>query len=419
MRIKPLKLNRIKRKNFLIVVFISLSLSIGIISTFNFYNSRKKINSDSSLENLLTLPYLSYVENDPNPEKKGVVYYDENLAYPGTNLYISKNKIVYLLEMDGNILHTWSLKEELSENWKLATLDKKGDLLVLMEDLGLVKMDWNSNIIWISNHSLNPNSEFGIHYKIFQSDNQMLGFHHDFDFIEGGEIYVLTGEERIIDYQSQEIPILDNSIATLDSEGVLRGTVSLYEILGEKIPKKFLDHISNKLKTGETLIMEDVDVFHSNTIEIVPRDIGVGKKGDLLICIPTLNLIGIIDLAQKELIWSWGPGILSSAHHPTILDNGNILVFDNGWNRNYSRILELDPLSGEIVWEYLSDPVESFYSKTRGSNQRLPNGNTLITDSNSGRVFEVTENGEIVWDFWNPDFDSNGKRWTIYRMTRY
>ena len=39
---------------------------------------------------------------------------------------------------------------------------------------------------------------------------------------------------------------------------------------------------------------------------------------------------------------------------------------------------------------------------TAGTTKRLPNGNTLITESNNGRAFEVTPAGEIVWEFFNP-----------------
>ena len=100
------------------------------------------------------------------------------------------------------------------------------------------------------------------------------------------------------------------------------------------------------------------------------------------------------------------------------MENGNILLFDNGMYRNYSRILELNPRTEKIVWKYEADPNESFYTRTRGGNQRLPNGNTLITETNKGHVFEVNKDGEIVWEFWNPDFDKKGRRKVIYRMMR-
>ena len=67
----------------------------------------------------------------------------------------------------------------------------------------------------------------------------------------------------------------------------------------------------------------------------------------------------------------------------------------------------------------MADPPESFFSPTRGSNQRLPNGNTFIADSDNGRLFEVTTEGEIVWEFLNPDVTKAGKRMPLYRSMRH
>jgi hypothetical protein len=102
-----------------------------------------------------------------------------------------------------------------------------------------------------------------------------------------------------------------------------------------------------------------------------------------------------------------------------MLENGNLLIYDNGTARRYTRILELDPRTEEIVWEYRADPPEKFFSPTRGSNQRLPNGNTFIAESDSGRLFEVTPEGEMVWEFLNPDLTKAGKRMPLYRSMRY
>ena len=104
---------------------------------------------------------------------------------------------------------------------------------------------------------------------------------------------------------------------------------------------------------------------------------------------------------------------------PTMLPNGHILIYDNGNQLKRTRILELDPLTQKIVWEYVADPPTSFYSPTRGSSQRLPNGNTFIAESDSGRLFEVTPTGEIVWEFMNPDIQANGRRMPLYRAIRY
>ena len=99
---------------------------------------------------------------------------------------------------------------------------------------------------------------------------------------------------------------------------------------------------------------------------------------------------------------------------------GNILVFDNGGAagfgkllgeptypnkyRNYSRVIEFDPITLEIVWEYqrrLRGPEEyyRFFSYYISGAQRLMNGNTLITEGSTGRVFEMTSSGELVWEY--------------------
>jgi len=104
-----------------------------------------------------------------------------------------------------------------------------------------------------------------------------------------------------------------------------------------------------------------------------------------------------------------------------LLSNGNILIFENDVRSdrgNYSRVFELNPKTEKIVWEYKADPPEKFYSGNMGSAQRLPNGNTLITESTKGHIFEVTRDGEIVWEFYNPKFNKEGKRKTIYRFLR-
>lgn len=118
--------------------------------------------------------------------------------------------------------------------------------------------------------------------------------------------------------------------------------------------------------------------------------------------------------------WSWGAENLEFPHDPSLLDNGNILLFDNGLLRGYSRVLELEPASQEIVWEYTGSPPEDFYSPIMGAAQRLPNGNTFITHSWKGRLFEVTSSGDIVWDFYNPHiFKGTHRRATIYKARRF
>lgn len=168
---------------------------------------------------------------------------------------------------------------------------------------------------------------------------------------------------------------------------------------------------------------------HINTIEVLPKGPAADKDprfkaGNLLFCGRHIDTIGVIDRQTGKVLWAWGPGVLLGPHMPTMLGNGHLLIYDNGSNRStqvrgHTRIVEFDPVTETIVWEYKADPPNHFYSRARGSNQRLPNGNTLIAESDPGRFFEVTPQGEMVWEFYNPDLNKNGSRMALYRTRAY
>src|SRR5690606_8444811 len=90
--------------------------------------------------------------------------------------------------------------------------------------------------------------------------------------------------------------------------------------------------------------------------------------------------------------------------------------FNNGGGRkggDYSTVEELvlpfDAASGfasrpgapfgpaEPAWTYEDRP--DFYSGFISGATRLPGGNTLVCEGAEGRVFEVTRDGAVVWDF--------------------
>ena len=90
------------------------------------------------------------------------------------------------------------------------------------------------------------------------------------------------------------------------------------------------------------------------------------------------------------------------------LKNGNFMLYANGDHTDVhgpwtgSAILEIDPATKETVWEYRGQPAHTFYSPHISGCQRLTTGNTLICEGIWGRAFEVTPEGEIVWEFINP-----------------
>ncbi len=127
-----------------------------------------------------------------------------------------------------------------------------------------------------------------------------------------------------------------------------------------------------------------------------------------------LDRIVKIDYPSGEVLWSmgrdgdFGAGHFSHGHDPQFLENGNILLYDNGNHRQpveFSRAVEIayDPVEGwaQDVWQW--PPVDGgfwFYDAAMGDANRLPNGNTLITSSQHGQIYEVTPSGEIAWQLY-------------------
>ena len=175
---------------------------------------------------------------------------------------------------------------------------------------------------------------------------------------------------------------------------------------------------------------------------------------NVIISARAANIVAIIDHATGAVVWRMGPdfresraltelGQIIGQHHPHIIPEGlpgagNLLVFDNGGSAGYgpgnpvapngrdivtrmrSRVLEIDPVTFEKLWEYSIGglPGFFFYSTFVSSAQRLANGNTLITEGVVGRVFEVTPENEIVWEYLNPHFNANGAPNLVYRAYR-
>lgn len=161
------------------------------------------------------------------------------------------------------------------------------------------------------------------------------------------------------------------------------------------------------------------DRFHANSLQVLPTDAPADLgSGHWLLCLRNANLVLVLDPTTGHIPWSYGPGQLDFPHHPSLLPNHRILLFDNGWHRGYSRLLELDPaLAPNITWSWTSTTPETFFSKTRGAVERLANGGILVTNSESGQLFELDPQGRLSWEYRTP-LDTQGRRRRIYRATR-
>ena len=361
-----------------------------------------------------TLRTLGYVQWAPveSTEAVGVTIHDPNLALQGLNLFTTWDPQTYLMDMEGNILHTWYLDSRDHESFHAEMFGNR-DLLVVVVDETFAKLDWDSNLLW----------------------KTKIRAHHDFHVAENGHIYALARKDSIVFINRLPVPILEDYIAVLTPEGDLIKTIPFFDSVKdeypvEKIteiyksilnPKTIAQMITRKI-TSQFLFKHDLlfDIMHTNTIEILDRDLpGIGKKGDFLLSVREIDLIGVIDPDKNQLLWKWGPGHISKQHRPTVLTNDNILLFDNGYGSGISRILEIDPPTKRIVWDYNSDGSKDFYSSRAGAALPLPNGNTLITETQSGRVFEITRDGKIVWHYLNPNVNEDtSMRETIFHMER-
>ncbi len=133
------------------------------------------------------------------------------------------------------------------------------------------------------------------------------------------------------------------------------------------------------------------------------------RDGLVLMSLRTTSGVIGVERASGRVVLHIGHDVLAQQHSPVELDNGNILIFDNGNFRPgvstpSSRVVEIDPRTKSVAWEYADPMRPSFFSPYMGAAQRLPNGNTHITESATGRLFEVTPEGRVVWEYVIPYF---------------
>ncbi len=130
--------------------------------------------------------------------------------------------------------------------------------------------------------------------------------------------------------------------------------------------------------------------------------------GDLMISLRRSIWLLVVDRETRKVKWerrddSWG-----GQHDCQILDNGNLVFFANGYhvsgNLCGSKIIEMNIDTGEEVWTYEGSPPWSIYSPHISGCQRLASGNTLICEGLWGRLFEVNQAGDIVWEYISPYF---------------
>jgi len=158
---------------------------------------------------------------------------------------------------------------------------------------------------------------------------------------------------------------------------------------------------------------------HTNTICPLP-------DGNYLISCKTLNLLFIVDRQSDAVIWHYQNNEMGGQHDAQMLHNGNILLFANGAyasDLHHSQVWELNPATNKLAWSYKAkDNPQSFFSPHIGGCERLASGNTLICEGVKGCVFEVTPDGDVVWEYVCPYFNASpmfGRINWLFRARHY
>jgi outer membrane protein assembly factor BamB len=364
----------------------------------------------AKLDRLRSLPYLGSTEVEEGEEADGVVLWDAERSYPGFNLYTTRKLCTAeLIDAAGNLINSWSV--EGNRYWDRSVLLPSGELLVVGSENSelpaphvsdearyVMRLDWNGTVLW----------------------KQKLRVHHDIEVSPDNRLLVLGFKRRLIPEMHRQVPTRDDHLLLLDQQGQLLHMKSVYEALAKRPDIYQFQRIRPKALGGTP----SVDLLHLNAIEwmhrkhLFERDAIYGPD-NILVCSRHQDAIFIINWPTNEVVWAWGHGVLSGPHDAQVLPAGNIIVFDNGLQRDWSRVVELDPLTREIVWQYKAPDPTDFYTRGGGAAQRLPNGNTLISESSTGRAFEITVDGQIVWEFRNTQYSDEDERLSIARMIRY
>ncbi|MBW2094748.1 MAG: aryl-sulfate sulfotransferase [Deltaproteobacteria bacterium] len=337
----------------------------------------------------------------------GLAFYDIWRAFNGFTLLTPfEGKSVRLVDMKGRETHHWETEfapatyGELLPNGNLLYAGKAEDgHLKDIEGAGgvLMELDWDGNVIW----------EYRDSY-----------LHDGFCRMKNGNTLVI----KWVEVPREIAARVKGREPSTERNGVMWGDV-IQEITpdGRMVWEWIAHEHLDPEKDLTCPLCPRITYAHANCCEELPN-------GNILVSFMKNNTISVIEKETGKIIFSWGQDELAHQHSVSILDNGNLLVFDNGYHpkgfaMGESRVLEVNPSTTEMVWTYTGPKgvPQFFYSSIVSSCQRLPNGNTLICEGTSGRLFEVTAEHELVWEYVLPQESSSNdaNHGMIYGAYRY
>jgi hypothetical protein len=300
-----------------------------------------------------------------------------------------KQELVSLPSM--RIVHSWTLKaSELMKtvshvsrftepsNWDNAhfraihpLLEENGDLIVKDFDTPLFRVNPCGKPVWTLQDAV---------------------YHHSIEADAEGNIWVpATAERASLELVNDEFR--EDRISKVSPSGKL--------LFARSMPRILMRHgYANWLFSAYTH-----DPTHLNDIQPVLADGPYWKKGDLFLSLRNLSTIMLYRPSTDEILWmKRGPWMMQ--HDVDILDDHRISVYDNGAQERAPEQPFFEGTSQVMVYDFatgkVSLPLERAMKDndvrtwTEGRSTRLPDGSTMVGDTNDGRIIIFRADGAVA-----------------------
>jgi hypothetical protein len=389
----------------------------------------------------------------------------------GAELHRNNGYGAVLIDMNGNVVNRWQgldgfPNKMLPGGHIMGSTGVRNFKYGYQDMVDLVEVDWKGNIVWkfdkyeLVKDPRQPPRWMARQHHDYQREGNPVGYYvPGMEAKSGGKTLILC-HKNLTNLKISEKPLVDDVIIEVDG----RGKITWEWVCSEHFEEMGFDTQAKEIIKRNPGIKPAGggmgDWMHMNSMSTLGpnKHYDNGDKrfhpDNIIWDGRQTNITAIIDRKTRKIVWQLGPyftatktlqkiGQIIGQHHAHmiprgLLGEGNILIFDNGGAAGYgapnpgapegidnarrdsSRVLELDPITLDIKWQYpLPGPgLSRLYSAFVSSSQRLPNGNTLITEGNIGRIIEVTKEQEIVWEYVSPYQHRMLKFNLIYRAYR-
>ena len=324
------------------------------------------------------------------PSEAYVVHQKEKIA-PG---YVLINRIASpepgfvteLFDADGNILHSWKI-----DHSKVMPDGVETEFVHAMRPL--------------SDGSIVANFDDGFGMARFDAcgdpmwTRQDMVFHHSLtEDPDAGGFWTWTSKYWDGGHDQQMTRIDADTGETLESIDLMDDVIlpDPAATLAFRVPKNY--------KWNRDAKTDDIpDIFHPNDVEVLPAAWADAfpdfSAGDLIMSHRSIDLVGVVDRQTGRLKWHQS-GPWEHQHDADFHPDGTITVYSNNTDRFRSTIVEMDMTTGETRDKFAESPFE-FDSFIMGQQERLPNGNWLVTVPMEGRTVELDTEGNLVREISN------------------